>query len=220
MAKLISSMSSWNRHVEIKWRPRKINDSKKETTGTECTGYDRGRSTRKVANTLDVSYWTVWKIFKDSLFLYLYHIQHVRALLSSDFPPHIELCQQILQTLVRISQFFEQILFTNEAIFSRNFYNNHIWADKNPHGVYEDLFNHQFSMNIWVWIVGDYLIGSVFLLQRFTGKVYRNFMLEETLPEFLEDILLTTRVWLLVIFWPQQTKIAALVEVGHIHGLL
>lgn len=41
-------------------------------------------------------------------------------------------------------------------------------------------------------IVDDFLIGPVFLPERLTDEVYRNF-LEPTLPQFLDDVPLDTR---------------------------
>lgn len=66
-------------------------------------------------------------------------------------------------------------------------------ADENPHEICEDRFQHQFSLNVWVGIVGGYLTGPVFLPARLTREMYRNF-LEETLPEFLQDVPLATRI--------------------------
>ncbi|EFN63884.1 hypothetical protein EAG_08086, partial [Camponotus floridanus] len=125
------------------------------------------------------------KILKYNL-LYPYHIQRVQALLPNDFHVRIAFCQWFLQTLVQIPQLLSLILFTDEASFSRNairnFHNNHVWAEENPHEVCEDRFQHQFSLNVWIGIVGDWLIGPIFLPERLTGTVYRNF-LEESLPE-------------------------------------
>lgn len=66
---------------------------------------DPSSSTRQIANTLNVSHWTVWKILKGNL-LYPYHIQGVQALLPADYRPRIALCQWVLQTLVLILRFF------------------------------------------------------------------------------------------------------------------
>ncbi|KAJ8936957.1 hypothetical protein NQ318_015618, partial [Aromia moschata] len=44
----------------------------------------------------------------------------------------------------------------------KNFHNNHLWCDENPHEIFEDRFQHQFSLNVWIGIVGYCLIGSVF----------------------------------------------------------
>uniref|UniRef100_V5GJV9 Transposable element Tc3 transposase n=1 Tax=Anoplophora glabripennis TaxID=217634 RepID=V5GJV9_ANOGL len=74
-----------------------------------------------------------------------------------------------------------------------NFHNNHVWADENPNAILEGRHQHQFSLNVWVGIVGDHLIGPFFLPPRLTGDVYRRF-LEDELPVLLEDIPLPLRL--------------------------
>lgn len=44
-----------------------------------------------------------------------------------------------------------------------NFHNNHMYAEENPHAIIGSRHQYQFSVNVWVGIVGDYLIGPVFL---------------------------------------------------------
>ena len=176
-------------------RPMTVRRVDVEETVLDMIEDEPGTSTRRIAQNLNVSNWTVWKTLKDNL-LHPYHIQRVQALLPADFAPRIAFCQWILHTLVAIPQLLTLILFTDEASFSRNairnFHNSHVWADENPHEVCEDRFQHQFSLNIWVGIVGDCLIGPIILPARLTGEVYRNF-LEETLPQSLEDVPLATR---------------------------
>lgn len=176
-------------------RPVTVRTVEVEENVLNMVAEDPGTSTRRIANTLNVSKGTIWNILRYYL-LYPYHLQRVQALLPADFPPRIEFCQWLLHTLVLIPQLLSVILFTDEANFSRNairnFHNNHVWAEENPHEILEDRFQHQFSLNVWVGIVGDWLIGPVFLPARLTGEVYRNF-LEHTLPEFLEDVPLATR---------------------------
>lgn len=176
-------------------RPRTARTVDLEEDVLDMIEEDRGTSTRKIANALNVSNGTIWHILKENL-LYPFHIQRVQALLPTDFPPRIAFCQWLLQKMVQIPQFLMLILFTDEANFSRNairnFHNNHVWCDENPHEIVEDRFQHQFSLNVWLGIVGDCLIGPVFLPGRLTGEVYRNF-LENTLPGFLEDVPLAIR---------------------------
>lgn len=176
-------------------KPNTVRTVELEENVLDMIEEDPSTSTRKISNTLNVSNKTVWKILKDNL-LYPYHMQRVQALIPTDFPPRIAFCQWLLTTLVQIPQLLTLILFTDEANFSRNairnFHNNHVWADENPHEVIEDRFQHQFSLNVWVGIVGDCLIGPIFLPERLTGDVYRNF-LEQTLPLFLEDVPLAIR---------------------------
>lgn len=128
--------------------------------------------------------------------LFPYHIQRVQALLDRDFSPRIAFCQWLQQSISKNSQLLSLILFTDEASFSKNaimnFHNNHVWAEENPHEICEDRFQYQFSLNVWVGIVGDFLIGPVILPGTLTAEVYRNF-LDDRLPELLEDIPLAMR---------------------------
>lgn len=156
-------------------------------------------STRKIASNLNVSHQTVWRILKEQQ-LYPYHIQRVQALLPRDFPDRVGFCQWYLQKVAENPNFDKQILFTDEANFSRNsiqnFHNNHLWAEENPHAVTETHFQHQFSVNVWAGIIGDHLIGPFFLPGRLDGRSYRNF-LETELPILLEDVslLLRNQMW-------------------------
>lgn len=70
-----------------------------------------------------------------------------------------------------------------------NFHNNHIWADVNPHAIIVKRFQQTFSVNVWLGIIEDYLIGPFFLPVRLTGETYLHF-LENELPVLLEDFLL------------------------------
>ncbi|KYN11266.1 hypothetical protein ALC57_16584 [Trachymyrmex cornetzi] len=72
-----------------------------------------------------------------------------------------------------------------------NFYNNHLWCEDNPHAIVESR-SQQFLLNVWVGIVGDFLIGPYFLPLRLDGALYREF-LEEDLPQLLQEVPLMMR---------------------------
>lgn len=137
-------------------------------------------STRQIAANFGVSHTLVWSVLRDQL-LYPYHIQRVQALLPRDFPPRLRFCQWTLQKIAQNPQFVAEVLFTDEASFSRNaimnFHNNHIWCEENPHAITESRFQQQFALNVWVGILGDFLIGPYFLprwryLSKFSGKCF------------------------------------------------
>lgn len=44
--------------------------------------------------------------------------------------------------------------------------------------VHEDRFQHQFSLNVWIGIAGDWLNGPVFLPTRINSEIYLNFSSE------------------------------------------
>ena len=77
------------------------------------------------------------------------------------------------------------ILFTDEANFSHdaiiNHYNNHLGSYKNPHGIIESRHQHKFLCNLCAGIIGDFLLGPMFLPPILTGDKYTQF-LETQLP--------------------------------------
>jgi hypothetical protein len=67
------------------------------------------------------------------------------------------------------------------------------WADRNPHVTKITSNQHQFSLNVWVGIIGDFLIGPFFIPPRLTGIIYPIF-LENSLPELMDDVPLAVRL--------------------------
>ncbi|EZA47044.1 hypothetical protein X777_16701 [Ooceraea biroi] len=170
------------RTTDIPGKPRTTRTPALEEAVLNAIEHHPETSTRKIAADLHVSHKLVWTILREQQ-LYPYHIQRVQALLPRDFPQRLIFCQ---------------VLFTHEANFSRNaivnFHNNHLWCDENPHAILESHFQVQFAFNVWVGIIGDFLIGPVFLPLRLNGASYLHF-LEDELP--LEDIplMLRNRMW-------------------------
>ena len=73
-------------------RPMTVRRVDVEETVLDMIEDEPGTSTRRIAQNLNVSNWTVWKTLKDNL-LHPYHIQRVQALLPADFAPRIAFCQ-------------------------------------------------------------------------------------------------------------------------------
>jgi hypothetical protein len=63
---------------------------------------------------------------------------------------------------------------------------------KDPHCVIHSRHQQQFTINMWVEIVGDCLVGPHVLPHRFTGDHCRDFLLHY-LPKLLEDVPLAVR---------------------------
>ncbi|KAJ4442662.1 hypothetical protein ANN_04251 [Periplaneta americana] len=131
-------------------------------------------STRRVALQVNVPHTTVWRLLKEyQLF-----------------------CQWFLQQYGVNPNFPALVLFTHEAQFTRNgitnFHNQHVWAYENPRATVPTHHQVRFSLNMWVGIIGDRLVGPHVLVNRLTGQVYTNF-LENTIPHVLEDTPLINR---------------------------
>ena len=71
-----------------------------------------------------------------------------------------------------------------------------MWPEENPYAVTETHFQHQFSVNVWAGIIGNYFIGPFFLPGRLDGQSYLNFI-QEQLPLLLEDVPIEIRnhIW-------------------------
>lgn len=128
--------------------------------------------------------------------LYPYHFTPVQNLLPVDLPARLNFCQWLRTQQTNDPTFFSRILFTDEASFNRhgvfNWRNSHTWAEENPHLSLSNHFQHQFSINVWCGIVGDYVLGPYELPPRLNGPLYLHF-LENVLYTLLDDVPLNVR---------------------------
>lgn len=149
-----------------------------------------GISTRAIARDIPSSQSSVWRTCQAEK-LHPYHFQRVQSLQPEDFPRRLEFARWYLDQCNRNSDFPSSILFTDEAIFSRqgifNQHNIHEWSHTNPRSCKPRAAQQRFSVNVWAGIIGDYLIGPYLLPSRLDGEKYRIF-LKEVLPKLLENV--------------------------------
>jgi hypothetical protein len=116
--------------------------------------------------------------------------------MPSDFPARVDFCRCFLFQRSAEHFFVSLLLSTDEPRFGRdgimNIYNQHQWAEENPHFVIHPRHQQPFTINVWAGIVGDYLVGPHVLPHRPRGNHYREFLLYD-LPKLLEDVPLAVR---------------------------
>jgi hypothetical protein len=104
----------------------------------------------------------------------------VQALSPPDHLARVVFCQWLLAKCVVETQFVANILFADEAGYTRDgivtFHNPHVWVDDNPHITAASRHQHRFSIDVWVGVLGDQLLGPVVLPNRLTGAVYHRFL--------------------------------------------
>lgn len=89
--------------------------------------------------------------------------------------------------------FLRRILWTDECTFRSdgriNRHNEHHYAEENPHCRKEMHVQGQYSVNVWMGIVDNMIIGPHIIPQNIniTAEIYAEF-LEETLPNLLDDV--------------------------------
>lgn len=149
-----------------------------------------GSSTRRIALQENVPKSIVCEILHEQL-LHPYHLQRVQPLKPQDLQPRVQFCEWMQRKCRQNRSFLRRVLFTDEAGFTRdgiiNFHNTHVWADENPHAIFESRFQDKFSINVWAGVIGDRLIGPYVLPQRINGQTYLAF-LQNVLPELLDDV--------------------------------
>jgi len=125
-----------------------------------------------------------------------YHLQPVQYLMQEDGPRRREYCSWLLRSIQIDHLFLRKILFTDEATFTRrgvvNFHNLHVWGNVNPHQVRPRTFQQEFSVNVWIGVIGNHLIGPHFLPPRLNSHLFLQF-LENDLGNYLEDVPLNVR---------------------------
>ena len=92
--------------------------------------------------------------------------------------------------------FLKQIFWTDECTFHSdgkiNRHNEHYYAVENPHCRKEVHVQGRFSINVWMGIIDNYVIGSHFFDEAINAESYIAF-LKNDLIEYLEDVPLDLR---------------------------
>lgn len=128
-------------------RPRTRRTPEFEEEVLQMVDDDPGSSTRKIGRLVEVNHTTVHQILADE-HLYPYHMTKVQALHPEDYNNRILYCEWLLEKQRIDNNFAEKVLWTDEAIFTRdgvfNCHNLHEWAVENPHAAFQ-----LSTWNIW-----------------------------------------------------------------------
>jgi hypothetical protein len=159
-------------------------------------------STRNIARDRGLSHMKVHRILKKYSF-HPFHLSLHQALSEQDYANRVDFCQWALAKLQENDNFFDYVLWSDEATFKSdgnvNLHNLHYWSVENPHWM--RVVDHQvrWALNVWCGILGNKIVGPYFFNGNLNGMMYRAF-LQDILPQLMEDIPLATRR----IMWYQQ----------------
>lgn len=152
-------------------------------------------STRRLSAITGVSHSSVFRLLKKE-HLRPYHFTSVQNLLPTDYPLRLNFAQWMLNRKNENRNFIKNILFTDEATFTRrgvfNWRNSHSWDIENPHLFRKSHIQHEFKINVWCGVFGDSLLGPYELPANLNGNSYLEF-LQTTLFDELEELPLNRR---------------------------
>uniref|UniRef100_A0A2A4JFB1 Uncharacterized protein n=1 Tax=Heliothis virescens TaxID=7102 RepID=A0A2A4JFB1_HELVI len=139
-------------------------------------------STRDAARVFDVSDNYVWRLLNREG-LHPYHFTRVQELQPADYAARLAFCSWLRKEP-------RNIMWTDESTFTRigmfNIHNAHYWTETNPRVARPDHILTRFSVNVWAGILGNRLLGPVFL-DRLNGDTYLE-LLETRVRRMLERI--------------------------------
>lgn len=157
-------------------------------------------STRNLARQTQIPQRTIVRILEKQNY-HAYHITLTQALQPADFIARVHFCQWALGQIQQDPNFFNYVLFSDEATFKNdgqlNRHNSHYWSDTNPHWYRSIDHQHRWSVMVWCGIVNGYLVGPYFFDGNVTGQSFLK-LLRDHLPLLLENVDLETRqrMWL------------------------
>ena len=134
---------------------------------------------RGIARRVGISHVTVRRIIREE------------GIRPGDYAARRTFCRWMLRKLPQNNRFLENVLFTDESTFSsatlQNRQNTRVWAYANPHATVQRFNQGRFSVNVWAGIVGNQIIGPVYLL-RLNGATYLRFLRRDLLAQLRQVV--------------------------------
>lgn len=144
-------------------------------------------SLRTVARVVGMSHETVRKALRLHKF-HPYKMQILQQLFDDDFDRRIEFCEIMTDSINANRNLLHNICFTDECSFflngNVNKQNCRYWSDENPKHFREGHTQYPEKVNVWAGILGNAIIGPLFIQENLTGELYLN-LLEEVIDPLI-----------------------------------
>lgn len=160
-------------------RPRTTRTPEMEENVLDIFDITPEASCRQVGNLIGVGRNHIGRILAEAG-RHPYHFTRVQGLLPEDYAKRTQFCRWLIEKADEDSNFLSHVLWTDESIFTRNGFGNihnmHHWATQNPHVIFPCKHQHRFSINVWVGILNDRVIGPIMLPNRINGRDFLRFL--------------------------------------------
>lgn len=165
-----------------------------EATQVEVLGtfaMDPHSSVRRVAAATRLSVGSVHRVLKMNKF-YPYKLKPVQELSEDDFDRRIEFCEIMTEKINQNEININNVCFSDECTFYLNgFVNRHncrYWDSENPHLYREVHTQYPQKINVWAGILGNAVIGPVFIEENLNGQLYLELLTDIINPLITESI--------------------------------
>lgn len=146
-------------------------------------------SIRKVSKETRIATGSIQKVTKIHKFKpYKMHILH--ELQDDDHDRRIQFCEIMTEFIKQTPNLLQSVIFSDECTFflngKVNKQNCRYWSDENPHQFREGHTQYPQKINVWAGILGNTVIGPLFINGNLTAEVYLN-MLDETVDGLITE---------------------------------
>ncbi|KAJ8944596.1 hypothetical protein NQ318_006010 [Aromia moschata] len=132
-------------------------------------------SLREVAQQTGLSHESVRKVLKLYKF-HLYKLQITQELGNDDPDRRIQFCEIMTNRIIAQPLLKKNICFSDECTFylngKVNKRNCRYWSDFNPHIIREGHTQYPQIVNVWAGILGNTIIGPLFINENLNGEIY------------------------------------------------
>lgn len=146
---------------------------------------DGQTSLKQFNNESNVPINTISKILKRHKF-HPYKMQIKQALAEDDFDRRIQFCELMIERIAENDQLLKNICFSDESTFFLNGcvnkHNVRYWSDSNPYFMREGHTQRPQKVNVWAGILGDHVIGPLFIDANLTADLYLELLMDTIDP--------------------------------------
>jgi hypothetical protein len=148
-------------------------------------------SVRELSTLTNISVGSVHKVLRLNKF-HPYKMQPIHELTEDDFDRRIEFCEIITDKINRNEISVKNICFSDECTFYMNGFVNRqncrYWDTENPHLCREVHTQYPEKLNVWAGILGNSVIGPIFIEENLTGPLYLNLLQNYINPIIVESL--------------------------------
>lgn len=169
----------------------KVLDDAAQTEVLALITLDPKQSIRKLSGATGLSRSSVHTVLKKHNF-HPYKEQLHQQLFHHDYNSRIEFCEHMTEFIRNNETLVKNICFTDECTFilthPGNRHNSRHWSDENPYIIRESHTQFPQKLNVWAGLLGNRIVGPLFLEENLTGPYYLH-LLETIIDPLITEIL-------------------------------
>lgn len=165
-----------------------------EAAQIEVLGHFAADPTTSISKTVqltNISYGSIQKVLKLNKF-FPYKMSIVQELGEDDYDRRIQFCETMMEKIQIEPSLIKNICFSDESTFFLNGLVNkqncRYWNNENPHVFREGHTQFPQKLNVWAGILGNEIIGPIFIEGNLTAELYLNLLQNEIDPLITQSL--------------------------------